>query len=60
MSYSIKGYEMRAQECVTLANQTTDQLVQMELLKLRQTYLTIAERLRGYDISPGSQTTSQI
>lgn len=49
MPYSVEGYETRAQECVKLANQATDQLVQMELLKLRQTYLTIAERLRDHD-----------
>ena len=46
MSYSADGYEKRALECVTLANQATDPLVQGELLKLRQTYLKIARLLR--------------
>ncbi|MBS0469895.1 MAG: hypothetical protein JSR60_02400 [Proteobacteria bacterium] len=47
MTYTADGYEKRAQECVVLANQAKDELVQRELLKLRQTYLTIAQRLRG-------------
>jgi hypothetical protein len=55
MPYSIDGYEIRAQECVKLANQATDQMVQIELLKLRQTYLTIAERLREHDVVPRGQ-----
>ncbi len=46
MSYSAEGYEKRAAECVVLANQARDSLVQAELLKLRQTYLHIAKRLR--------------
>ncbi len=46
MSYSVEGYETRAAECVRLANQATDSLVQKELLTLRQTYLQIAKRLR--------------
>ncbi|MEJ0028342.1 MAG: hypothetical protein WDN01_20130 [Rhizomicrobium sp.] len=46
MPYSVEGYADRAQECVTLANQAKDPMIRMELLKLRQTYLTIAERLR--------------
>jgi len=46
MPYSVQGYEARAEECVQLANQAGDQLIRMELLKLRQTYLNIAERLR--------------
>ena len=44
--YSVKGYEQRAQECVKFANMASDQLIRNELLKLRQTYLTIAKRLR--------------
>ena len=44
--YGPVGYEARAQECVRLANQAVDRMVQMELLRLRQTYLAIAERLR--------------
>ena len=46
MPYSAEGYENRAAECVTLANQARDSMVQAELLKLRQTYLQIARRLR--------------
>lgn len=46
MPYSVKGYEERAQECVKFANQAKDQLIRNELLKLRQTYLNIARRLR--------------
>jgi len=46
MPYSVDGYEARARECVRLANQADDPMVRTELLKLRQTYLTIAARLR--------------
>lgn len=46
MTYSVKGYKSRAQECVRLANQSRDELVQQELLKLRQIYLQIAKRLQ--------------
>jgi len=45
MPYSVAGYQERARECVKLANQATDEMVRVELLKLRQTYLNIAERL---------------
>lgn len=47
-SYSSAGYEARAQECVRLANQSRDQMLQTELLRLRQIYLAIAERLRRH------------
>jgi hypothetical protein len=47
MTYSAKGYESRAEECVRLANQSRDELVQQELLKLRQIYLQIAKRLQA-------------
>ncbi|HEY0106619.1 MAG TPA: hypothetical protein VGB91_11090 [Rhizomicrobium sp.] len=46
MPYSVEGYEDRAGECVKLANLAADPMVRTELLKLRQTYLTIAARLR--------------
>jgi len=46
MAYSVQGYTNRAEECVELANLAKDSMIRMELLKLRQTYLTIAERLR--------------
>lgn len=45
MLYGPAGYEARAQECARLANQAMDRMVQMELLRLRQTYLAIADRL---------------
>lgn len=45
MPYGPDGYQARAQECVRLANQAMDPMVQMELLRLRQTYLAIADRL---------------
>lgn len=45
MPYGPAGYEARARECVRLANQAADRMVQMELLRLRQTYLAIADRL---------------
>jgi hypothetical protein len=44
--YQPDDYRKRAEECVKLANQTSDDLIQRELLKLRQTYLQVAERLR--------------
>lgn len=53
--HSIKGYEDRAQECVRLANATSDQMISAELLKLRQTYLNIAERLRNQGTTPASK-----
>ncbi|HTP77301.1 MAG TPA: hypothetical protein VMJ73_10000 [Rhizomicrobium sp.] len=54
MTYSIQGYEARADECVRLANQASDPLIRSELLKLRQTFLHIAERLRqqGFESEP--------
>ncbi|MEI9990990.1 MAG: hypothetical protein WDM86_13215 [Rhizomicrobium sp.] len=54
MPYSVEGYAERAEECVKLANQAKDPMIRMELLKLRQTYLTIAERLRqqGFEAAP--------
>ncbi len=45
MSYSSKGYTSRAEECVRLANQTADEMIQRELLTLRQTYLKTAAKL---------------
>jgi hypothetical protein len=44
--YSARGYAARAQECTVLANQARDEMIQMELLKLRQTFLKIARRLQ--------------
>ena len=45
--YSATGYERRAEECVKLANLAKDEMLQSELLRLRQTYLQIAHRLRS-------------
>jgi hypothetical protein len=51
--YSARGYEVRAEECVRLANMTADPLVQAELLKLRQTFLQIAARLKTLNEDAG-------
>jgi len=52
MPYTVEGYEHRAEECVRLASATKDPMLRTELLKLRQTYLTVAERLRrqGFEV----------
>jgi len=52
MPYTVEGYEDRAQECVRLASSTEDSMLRTELLKLRQTYLNVAERLRrqGFEV----------
>jgi hypothetical protein len=52
MAYTVEGYEGRARECIRLADSTTDPMLRTELLKLRQTYLTVAERLRrqGFEV----------
>ncbi len=61
MPYSVEGYEERARECVRLANAAKDPMVRGELLKLRQTYLTIAARLReqGFEDADGAKRRSQ-
>jgi hypothetical protein len=45
MPYSQAGYLARAEECVRLANMTKDPMLSAELLKLRQSYTIIADRL---------------
>lgn len=45
MPYSAMGYARRAAECARVASLTTDAMVQQELLRLRQTYLRVAEKL---------------
>lgn len=45
--------EAHAEECVRLANMAKDDVVRAELLKLRQSYLRSAERLRA--LNPPSQ-----
>ena len=52
MPYSSKGYMIRAEECVRLANLTKDNMIQKELLSLRQSYLKIAERLVEIEAQP--------
>jgi len=51
MPSNIKGCENHAEECARPANQTNDEVVRADLLKLRQTDLAIAKRLRkfGFD-----------
>jgi len=46
MGFSAAGYLDRAEECVRLANLAADELIQQELLTLRQAYLQTAERLQ--------------
>jgi hypothetical protein len=45
VSQSAKAYEIRAEECVRLANLAKDDIIRSELLTLRQNYLQTAERL---------------
>jgi hypothetical protein len=45
MPHGALDYAKRAAECVRLANLTIDEMVQGELLRLRQVYLRTAERL---------------
>ena len=45
--YSADGYDGRAKECVRLANMASDEMIQRELLSLRQTYLRMAAELRN-------------
>jgi hypothetical protein len=53
MPYSPDGYRARAEECVRLANLTSDTMLSAELLKLRQSYLVIAERLKEINSNKG-------
>ena len=57
MPHSVEGYEGRAHECVRLANQTDDELIRGELLKLRQAYLHVARRLheQGFEGRPDGE-----
>ncbi len=52
MPYSSTGYRSRAEECVRLANQTKDTMLQSAILSLRQQYLEIARRLSEIDQLP--------
>ena len=51
MSYDVEGFRFRADECVRLANLSKDQMIQRELLSLRQVYLKAAERLSELPLS---------
>ena len=45
MAHGPEDYAARAEECVRLANSTKDEMIQRELLELRQIYLRTKERL---------------
>jgi len=45
LAYGPQDFAERAEECVRLANMTKDQMIQRELLELRQIYLQTADRL---------------
>jgi len=47
-------YPDRAEECVRLANLTRDEMIRAELLRLRQTYLNIAARLKAGQPDPAA------
>ena len=46
MSYSIDGYNNRAEECVRLANSVTDEMLKRDILRLRQSYSIVARELK--------------
>lgn len=45
MTQSAEGYVARAAECARLANLTQDEMIQAVLLRQRQEYLKIAQKL---------------
>jgi hypothetical protein len=45
MGYGPDDFSARAEECVRLANLTKDEMIQRELLELRQIYLATRTRL---------------
>lgn len=45
MPYTARGYAKRAAECARLSAMTADSMLQQELLRLRQTYLRLSEKL---------------
>jgi hypothetical protein len=57
MSYNVEGFRFRAEECVRLANLSKDQMIQRELLSLRQVYLKAADRLSEFSSPPGQGQT---
>lgn len=50
MTYTSSGNLVRAEECARLAGLTNDQTLRAELLKLRQSYLILAERLQETEL----------
>ncbi len=58
MTQSGEDYVARAAECARLASLTKDQMVQAVLLRQRQTYLRIAEKL-GIAMSDALATPSK-
>lgn len=49
MPYSAAAYEARAEQCVKFANSVKDQILQADLLTLRQRYLQRAAESRAAD-----------
>jgi hypothetical protein len=49
LPYGPEDFAVRAEECVRLANLTKDEMIQRELLELRQIYLQTVSRLRRMD-----------
>ncbi len=47
MPYTATSYEVCAEKCVKLANLAINQVVRADILKLRQSYLHSAQRLRA-------------
>ena len=45
MPFTAVGYAKRAAECARLSALTTDSMLQQELLRLRQAYLRLSEKL---------------
>jgi len=54
-----RKYPERAEECVRLANLASDDMIRAELLRLRQTYLNIAARLKAGQPDPAAADQSQ-
>lgn len=53
MAYAAESFVTRAEECARLANLTKDDLIQKELLHLRQSYLQTAGRLKKIESQKG-------
>jgi len=51
MPFSLKGYRVRAEDCVRLANSTTDEMLRLAILRLRQSYLEYAAQLQALENS---------